>query len=211
MIKVEQRQLWRPDDHPDGAQRGDCAAACIASVFAIPYEDCAEIDGSMRSIAAWLRPRFPGVYVQTRFLNDVSQPERIGDHLNWPTDHYERGYWLASIWSPRIPDQEVRGCGCAARVTGGDPACEWCHGKPGERFHGISWGLHMVVMENRTLVWDPHPARDPSATLYFQAATTFHVNDPSRLLTRCQKGACGEGLIDPRDCYHQPPLRGRSE
>jgi hypothetical protein len=203
MWQIEQRRLWRPEDHPEGPQRGDCMAACIASIFELPYEDCAELDGTTRSLSAWLEPRFPGVYPLTRYLNDVTQGERIGDHLGWPSEHHERGYWLAGIWSSRIPDREMRGCGCASRVAGGDPSCEWCHGRPDERFLGIEWGLHMVVMENWSLVWDPHPERDPDAPLYIQSATTFHVGDPAKLIARCTRGACGEGLIDAHDCYHR--------
>lgn len=204
MIEVEQRQLWRPDDHPDGPQRGDCMRACVASVFEVPYEETEGIDGTAQTLWDWMRPRFPGLTARQRVFQGLGdEPERIGDHVNWPTYHHEPGYWIAGIWSPRIPDREVFGCGCADRVPGGDPACEWCHGEPDKRSHGISWGLHAVVMENARLAWDPHPLRDPNMTLYFSGATTFQVTDPAKIPMRCQKGACGEGLIDPQDCYHR--------
>lgn len=206
MIEVEQRRLWRPDDHPDGPQRGDCVTACLASIFELPYEDCV-VDGGSQGVFAWTRQNFRGICARTRVLRPLGDgPERIGDHVNWPTHHHEQGYWMAAIWSPRIPDEEMRGCGCADRTSGaGDPACEWCHGQPSERRLGINWGLHAVVMFNAKLVWDPHPDAAPTTqTMYFDAATTWHVDDPSQIPRRCRKGACGEGLIDPQDCYHRP-------
>lgn len=204
MWHVEQRHLWRPDDHPDGPQRGDCVAACLASIFEMPYEDCAEVQGDSQGVFKWTRKHFPGVRAETRVLRPLDGPERIGDHVNWLTGHHEQGYWMAAIWSPRIPDREMTGCGCTDRTDGaGDPDCEWCHGRPAERNLGILWGLHAVVMFNDQLVWDPHPDADPNATLYFNSATTWYVEDPARLTPRCRKGACGEDIIDQQDCYHR--------
>lgn len=205
MIEVEQRRLWRPADHPDGPQRGDCVAACLASIFELPYEQCAEVDGTSQSIFAWTRDRFPGIRAGIRVVRPLGDgPEKLGDHLTWPTSHLEQGYWMAGIWSPRIPDEEMRGCGCADRTGGaGDPGCEHCGGRPAERSLGILYGLHAVVMHGHELAWDPHPERDPTATLYFDSATSWHVEDPSKLPMRCRKGACGEGLVDPDDCYHR--------
>jgi hypothetical protein len=136
------------------------------------------------------------------------EKEQVGDHVKWPTEHRETGYWIASIWSPRIQDVETFDCGCAYdRETGAprpaDPDCRWCHGDPGSRSMGITWGLHAVVMNGSRLAWDPHPARDPNATLYFRSAVTFECVDPAKLVPRCRQGACGEGLIDRQDCYHR--------
>ena len=186
MISVEQRRLWRPDDHPDGPQRGDCLAACVASIFEVPYEDCAEIDGDTETVRAWLTARYPGLSVSYRIFHGLDDcPERIGDHVNWPTHHWEQGYWIASVWSPRIPDRETFDCGCAYdsdnQPKPPDPDCRWCHGEPHKRSMGITWGLHAVVMRGARLAWDPHPSRDPNAGLYFAGAVTFVVTDPALL------------------------------
>lgn len=186
MIQIEQRRLWRPDDHPDGPQSGDCGAACVASIFGVPYEECDRIDGTYQSIAEWTRARYPGIAACSQMLGDGWQEvERIGDHVNWPTRHHESGYWMATIWSPRIPDTESFDCGCAYdennQPKAADPDCRWCHGEPHKRSMGITWGLHAVVMRNGVLAWDPHPERDASATLYFRSATTWRVDDPSLL------------------------------
>lgn len=182
MKPVKQRRLWQPDDHPDGLQRGDCLAACVASVFELPYEECADIGPTSQSLYDWMRERFPGVDATYRILTDLRVPETLDSWREWPTHHYEPGFWIATIKSPRIPDVEQFGCGCAARVEGGDPACRWCHGEPDKRSMGIQWGLHAVVMEGGRLAWDPHPEADPDAPLIFRGATAFRVSDPARLV-----------------------------
>lgn len=182
MIEVEQRYLWRPDDHPDGPQRGDCLAACIASIFEVPYWDVSHFDGTAQPVYEWTRDHYPGVECVYRMLGaGWKDIERIGDHEVWPTEHREPGFWVASIWSPRIPDRETFGCGCADRTPGGNPECEWCHGKPHERSMGISWGLHAVVMRDNRLVWDPDPDRDPDLKLRFRGAMTWRIANPAQL------------------------------
>jgi hypothetical protein len=185
MKPVQQRKLWRPDSHPDGPQRGDCMTACLASVFEQPYEDC-EVKGYAGEISDWLKERrYAGVEAVHHLLGTGWQnPESIGDYRLWPTSHHEMGYWIAGIWSPRIPDEEKFGCGCVERVPGGDPECEWCHGEPEKRSMGIQWGLHAVVMQYGQVAWDPHPEaedRGPDETIYFRSAVTFHVVDPAQL------------------------------
>jgi hypothetical protein len=191
MICVEQRHLWRPDDHLDGPQRGDCAAACVASIFELPYEECAEIGATDDTITAWTEKRYPGISYSHRMLGEGWRgKERIEDYVNWPTSHYERGYWMATIWSPRIPDVETFDCGCAYdqnnESTDPDPNCKWCHGDPGSRSMGITWGLHAVVMLGANLAWDPHPAREKNPTLYFCGASKWTVTDPSQLISKAK-------------------------
>lgn len=187
MIQVEQRRFWRPADHPDGPQRGDCMRACVASIFEVDYDDTDGIDGTTQTLADWVKPRYPGVRVAHRMFHG-DEPERIGDHVNWPTHHYESGYWIAGIWSSRIPDTEAFDCGCAYdennEPKAADPDCRWCHGEPHKRSMGITWGLHAVVMKDARLAWDPHPDRDPNATLYFTGATTWQVTDPAQLVRK---------------------------
>ena len=62
---------------------------------------------------------------------------------------WRRGYWLATVYSPRIVHQD------------------------GSR------GLHMVVMRDRELVWDPHPDRE-QGHLGFVSGTYLVPLDPAR-------------------------------
>lgn len=203
MIPVEQRRLWRPDDHPDGPQRGDCMRACVASIFETSYEDAEGIDGTTQTLFDWVRPRYPGIRARCQQLTG-NDPETLESYKQWPTTHWEDGYWIAAVWSPRIPDREEFGCGCPEHTEDGkpDPDCRWCHGKPETRSMGIFWGLHAVVMRGGELAWDPHPERTGTVGP-FQSATTFVAVDVGRLIPRCVKGACGEGLVDSADCYHR--------
>lgn len=177
MIPVMQRQLWRPDDHPDGPQRGDCLRACVASILEIDYLDVPDLMGGYQPLFTWLRRVAPGVHAQHRVLG-LGHRETLESWRDWPTEHAEQGYWIAGVYSPRIPDIELFGCGCTARVPGGDLACEWCAGKPEERSMGISWGLHAVVMRGHELAHDPHPESD-GTIVRFSGATTFLLTDPA--------------------------------
>lgn len=190
MTPVEQRRLWRPDDHPEGPQRGDCLRACVASILELPYEAVPNLDGTAHQLAIWISRVMPGVQVAYRYLSDTwAQRETLDSWKKWPADHHEPGYWIATVYSYRIPDVEEFGCGCADSVPGGDPACRWCHGNPGGRYLGIAWGLHAVVMRHGECVWDPHPERDKGFGP-FRAATTFRVEDPALLAARL-------GLVRP--------------
>jgi len=185
MIPVEQTRFYRADDHPLGPSRGNCVAACVASIFEIPISQAdATGTGYGQDLMTWTTEQYPALRcVHTSLTKIEDDWDQTGEGWrNWPElgDHREFGYWIAGVHSPRIPDEIMRGCGCADRTPGGDPDCEWCHGKPDERFLGIQWGLHAVVMNDRELVWDPSPRRaDGVARL--RAATTWHVIDPSKL------------------------------
>jgi hypothetical protein len=180
MIEVEQRKLWRPDDHPDGPSDGDCFRACIASILELEYESVPELPrGSHQALCKWLSVAAPGVSVLQRLVCDSWKGEETFESWReWPEEHHEDGFWIATVRSPRIPTCERFGCGCADRVPGGDPECKWCHGEPGKRSMGIAWGLHAVVMRYGTLAWDPHPERDGTIGP-FRSATTFRLTDPA--------------------------------
>lgn len=124
MIPVAQRQLWRPDDHPDGPQRGDCLRACVASILELDYDDVPDLQGDYQPLFRWLKEVAPGVGVRQRNLTEVSHIETLSSWEGWPREHYEPGYWIAGIYSPRIPDREDCDCGCRHQVPGGDPACK---------------------------------------------------------------------------------------
>src|SRR4051812_29602776 len=99
MLRVEQRQLWRPDDHPDGPQRGDCLRACVASVFELDYDQVPDLRGYTQPLRDWLRETVPGVGLKHQLLG-VSDPygcETLDDWRNWPTEHYEQGFWIATV------------------------------------------------------------------------------------------------------------------
>lgn len=177
MVPVEQRKLWRPEDHPDGPQRGDCVRCCIASIFEVSYEEVEDIGASIQDASRWVKERFPALTIVHRDIrHPIPDVEEIGEHINWPTSCWNPGYWIATVWSPRIPDEEVFGCGCGA-----DPDCQWCHGEPEKRKHPPRLGLHAVVMENGGLAFDPHPEREADPTLYFYGAAVIHVGNPALL------------------------------
>lgn len=178
MRAVEQRQPWCPDDHPDGPQRGDCLRACVASILELDYEDVPDLKGGYQPLFKWLGQVAPGVHARHRSLTLAVWPETLDSWKDWPAEHREEGYWIATVYSPRIPDVELFGCGCAAKVPGGDPSCQWCGGKPDTRSMGIAWGLHAVVMRGGALAWDPHPESD-GTIVRFRGATTFHLDDPA--------------------------------
>lgn len=178
MIPVEQRKLWRSDDHPDGPQFGDCMRACYASILGLPLEAVPDMEGYNSNFTAWISQVLPGVQLVNRDVSGSRGSHEEPDSWKaWPTHHYEPGYWIAGVYSYRIPDVEEFGCGCVERVPGGDPECEWCHGEPGKRSMGIRWGLHAVVMQNGRCVWDPHPERDKGFGP-FRSAITFGIADP---------------------------------
>ncbi len=201
MEPVEQRLLWRPDDHPDGPQRGDCVRACVASIFEVPYEKVESIQpgGDSGDLRAWVKDRHPGVEPLHRLLVPLhlDRPEQLDDLDSWPTSHYHPGYWIAAIKSPRIPAREAFGCGCTESVPDGDPDCRWCEGEPGKRSMGIEWGLHAVVMHGGVVAWDPHPEaedRDPDEPILFYSATTFVVVDPSLIRRPSRKVDYAESI-----------------
>lgn len=175
MKPVQQRQLWRPEWHRDGPQVGDCLRCCVASIFEVSYEDVADIGPSTQHVFNWVRERFPGVKCEARSLTDYEDDwkQDLSLFQKWPSAHAESGYWIGTIWSPRIPSVLSWGCGCTSRVEGGDPECEWCHGRPQERFMGVRWGLHAVVMKDNALAFDPHPEAKPMEIMRFSGATTF--------------------------------------
>jgi hypothetical protein len=179
MIRVEQRQLWRPDDHPDGGRRGDCLRACVASILELDYEAVPDLGGLNQPLNDWVREAAPGLVAPYQYLGSTWRlNETLESWREWPTSHYLEGYWIATVHSSRIPNFERFGCGCTERVPGGDPECKWCAGKPETRSMGIAWGLHAVVMEGDRLAWDPHPERTGEVGP-FRGATTFRLADPA--------------------------------
>jgi hypothetical protein len=144
VIRLRQRTLYRPPEHPAGFRRGDCCAACVASLFELPYEACSVIDGTWQSLIRWSRTRYPALVIRQRMLGPSPRgAQSIHSCRSWPTRH-EPDYWLAWIWRPRIPDVRQR--------------------------LGIDWGLHAVVMQDARLAWDPHPAARPGAAMSFHSA-----------------------------------------
>jgi hypothetical protein len=184
VIPVQQRHLWRPPDHPEGGQRGDCVRACLASIFELPY---AEVDvpqgGYSHDVSQWVASRFPGLAPVQRLLAPWHpRPEQLDDLMEWPTSWYQQGYWIAGIKSPRIEPVERFGCGCTETIPAGDPSCRWCEGHPERRPMGIEWGIHAVVMSNGVIAWDPHPEaedRDPEEPVRFYSSTTFSAIEPA--------------------------------
>lgn len=152
-MPVAQRRLYRPAEHPLGAQRGDCLAACVASVFEVPYHQASSAVGHSQALFDWTREHYPWLRAEHRTLGDTWKGvETLDSYKEWPERHFEHGYWIATVWSPRIPDIETP--------------------------DGIAWGLHAVVMHGWDCVWDPHPRRAEGFGP-FRGATTWHVLDPA--------------------------------
>lgn len=164
-VEVDERGVRLPGSH------GDCVPACLASVFELPIEVFGDRDDSQR-LYEFLALNYPGVSVRVRYL-----PFRTEEvPYNW-------GFWLAGIESSRF---KVDCTHCKADQEASVPEhdfwrrdeCRWCEGS------GLKPGWHMIVMENRQRVWDPHPDADWDAPLSFVSETVFVVADPARLLAR---------------------------
>lgn len=174
MIKIEQTEFYE-----DEKRHGNCQAACIASIFEIPISQAEGATHYREGIQGWIRKNYPALGAKEEILapSRGMELEYLEDIHGWPAigDVWREGYWIAGVKSFRIPAEEIYGCGC-----GGKKRCKWCHGKPNERYHGVKWGIHAVVMFMQNLVWDPHPHRDDGVGPIY-VATTFHVRDPSKL------------------------------
>lgn len=185
MRPVAQTEFFRPEDHPLGYQRGNCLAACVASIFEVPLSQVEEIRalGGSQAVFTWTRRHYPGVRSECVYLDradaDPFDPEGWRE---WPSlgSVHNMGYWIATVYSYRIPDVMMTGCGCVERVPGGDPECEWCSGRPAEREHGMNFGTHAVVMRGDAIAWDPHPKREDGVGP-IRTQTTWHVVDPALL------------------------------
>lgn len=179
MIRISQRYSAEVDENGlvfEGSQRGDCVAACLASIFEMPIDTFPEHDDT-QWLWRWLAVYFPGVDLQHK-------------HFGRPTDEapYHRGFWLATIESSRFKEHCTDCSVDLAESTSffwKRDECPWCRGT------GIRPGFHCVVMENRDRVWDPHPGVDWDAPLSFAGEKTFHVKDVARLTPRVMPAPFG--------------------
>lgn len=53
MIPITQTKLYRPEDHPDGLQRGNCQRAAMASILEIDIEDMPPFELAPGACAFW--------------------------------------------------------------------------------------------------------------------------------------------------------------
>lgn len=177
MIPVEQT-IFYAGKH----QRGNCQAACVASIFEIPLSQAADASTDKLGIGGWIAENYPALDVANELVGGkAGELEYLEDVHTWPKvgEVLHRGFWIAGVKSPRVPAKEIFGCWCKEDGSG-DPECEWCHGKPKKRYHGVEWGLHAVVMNGSSLAWDPHPRRDDGVGPIHNA-TTWRVIDPAKL------------------------------
>lgn len=148
----------------EGESRGNCMAACIATIFELSLEEVDVPDAtSFAEMCAWTSTRFDGALefhevdhgVDYRVIEDGEFGDRwTYDLTEDPPAPPTFGLWIAGVQSPRIVHE-----------TG-----PW-RGMP---------GLHAVVMRGGQLAHDPHPQRDmgigPIVTSMW-----WVVADPARL------------------------------
>lgn len=157
MRPVEQTEFWAPAEGDAPEKRGNCVAACLASLFEVPIEDCAGVI-YYNQLCEWTKERFPALSVDQVGVGDSWGQTRDPEaYLEWPTEHFCFGYWMATVWSPRVVD-----------LVGDDGYMEW--------------GLHAVVMRGSDLAWDPFPGADWSEEpMRFRSCTSWRVWDPGQL------------------------------
>lgn len=174
MIHVKQTRTYEGKDY-----RGNCYAACIASILEVPLDSLPELHGREdAALNPWLALHFPGVTVVSTSI--IPQP---GGQWNPPA--LGMGYWIACVESPRFREP------CNMHVAeGGTPhppfwydldQCPHCGGS-GERP-----GFHAIVARGRDVVHDPHPDVTGYGWDYnglLCGGTWFVVTDPSRLIAR---------------------------
>lgn len=174
MIHVKQTRGYEGDHY-----RGNCLAACIATIFEIPIDRLPEFQGRDSEVVGWLSFFYPGVEM-------VVRDYRPQDFREWQKDNATpRGYWIANVESPRFFED------CLLHTAEGgtemppfwydEATCPHCNGM------GTRPGFHAIVCRDGEVVHDPHPdvaGYDWSYNGRFCGVTTFAVTDPSRLIPR---------------------------
>lgn len=186
MKKVTQTRGYVSDD-----SRGNCLAACFASIFELPLSAVPRNDD--QKVYKWLKRRYPGVSLVRKHYTE-RHPEYPYEWLNVGYDEPPNSYhglWIATVESPRFTTTCTR-CGGAKKIEvllkedGHLPhdereratvSCVVCEGT------GHEPGLHAVVMRGYELAWDPSPEREMGFGRY-RGETTFIVTDPSLLARR---------------------------
>lgn len=174
MRRVGQQRLVEIDEAgirvPES--QGDCYPACIASIFELPLELAPGYGGDSQAVWDWLARNYPGIGMVVR---DWPEPREAPHHT---------GFWIATVVSTRFRERDCGWCH-PARETSDPPRfyrqdeCPRCGGT------GHGPGLHAIVMENTSPVWDPHPEAHGLADEYACVGETyFTVTDPARLAAR---------------------------
>jgi len=150
----------------DGKGRGNCVAACIASIFELPLSDVDLPDGcGSNELMEWSHGRWP--WLECRVVDygqnyrEVEPPSDENPEGRWeydlPTEQPPAptiGYWIASVVSPRGVLQ--------SGPYRGSPI------------------LHAVVMRGGVVAWDPHPGRDEAPLGPTVMATWWIARNPAR-------------------------------
>lgn len=129
MKPVEQTEM--ADYTVDPPIRGNCLAACVASIFEVPLAELAGVYDS-QAVWGWLAERRPGVGMAARTYWDPSDPAGEGIVEVPLGSRRPEGFtnlpgltpWIAVVRSVRTPH------------------------------------MHCVVMVAGELAWDPHPLRE---------------------------------------------------
>lgn len=176
MIHVRQTKLYDPGPP---VFRGNCYAACVASVFEVPLAALPELHGEQDTgLNRWLGFHFPGVKVVTRDFEPIEVTEDT--QRAW-----RRGLWLATVESPRFTEE------CLYHVVeGGTPLSPFFYEKsecPHCAGSGTRPGFHLVVCDGSKVAHDPHPAAGGYGWEYngrLCGETWFEIVDPGKLIPR---------------------------
>ena len=174
MIHVKQTRTFEGVDY-----RGNCYAACVASIFEVPIESLPELHGREdAALNPWLDVHFPGITVVSQSI----VPTEGGD---WNPAGLGMSYWIACVESPRFTED------CRYHVAaGGTPhppfwydrdECPHCGGTDTRP------GFHAVVARGRDVAHDPHPDVEGYHWDYngrLCGGTWFVVDDAARLIAR---------------------------
>lgn len=174
MIHLKQTRTFEGADY-----RGNCYAACVASILELPIESLPELHGREdAALNPWLDMHFPGISIVSQSLVPVEGGE-------WNPPGLGMGWWIACVESPRFREQ------CGFHVAPGGEAmppfwydraeCPHCGGTD-ERP-----GFHAIVCRGRRVEHDPHPDVTGYGWEYngrLCGGSWFVVDDPGRLIAR---------------------------
>jgi hypothetical protein len=153
-------------------ERGDCLRACIASILELERDEVPHFVGmGDRWWTEWMNFLHERGWAITQWSCGSGQNER-------PSTYRSEGYWLGVVKSPRLP-RPCESCGGQGWILDSDEGreCPYCGAT------GTTYGTHMVVMEGREIVWDPHPKRADGHMGFVEGYALVAI-DPARFVLK---------------------------